>query len=98
MIDIPQITLKLLALFWDQVGSHELTYDGETVGEVLNKFIDEYGGSLEPSLYNAETKELQQYILILVNGRNVLFLDGHNTKLEEGDVIAISPPLAGGSA
>ncbi|MHA1648787.1 MAG: MoaD/ThiS family protein [Candidatus Helarchaeota archaeon] len=33
---------------------------------------------------------------MLVNGRNINFLDGRNTKLKDGDVVAISPPIAGG--
>ena len=33
---------------------------------------------------------------ILKNGRNIFFLNGLSTKLEEGDLIAIFPPVAGG--
>ncbi|HUX98262.1 MAG TPA: MoaD family protein [Candidatus Deferrimicrobium sp.] len=97
MILIPQVTLKLLALFWEHVGAHELTYEGATVGEILDKFIAKYGESLDKSLYDPESKSLRQYILILLNGRNILFLKGRDTKLHEGDVIAISPPIAGGA-
>ncbi|MFX1296775.1 MAG: MoaD family protein, partial [Promethearchaeota archaeon] len=86
-----------LALFYSQVGKHELTYEAGTVGEVLEKFLNEYGDSLEKTLVNPESKDLQQYILILVNGRNIRFLKGRKTKLNEGDVVAISPPIAGGS-
>ena len=98
MIGIPEVTLKLLALFYSQVGQHELTYNAETVGAVLEKFIGEYSETLDKTLINPESKELQQYILILLNGRNIRFLDGRDTKLKEGDVIAISPPIAGGSS
>ena len=33
---------------------------------------------------------------ILKNGRNILFQDGLSTRLEEGDLIAVFPPVAGG--
>ena len=45
-------------------------------------FLD--GGSLRP--------ELQ----VLVNGRNVRFLDGLRTPLEGGDRVAVFPPMYGG--
>ena len=36
------------------------------------------------------------YLHILVNGRNIAFLDGSETRLSEGDVVAILPPIGGG--
>ncbi|NVM31369.1 MAG: MoaD family protein [Candidatus Helarchaeota archaeon] len=90
------VTLKLLALFHHQVGLREVSYEGNTVGDVISKFIDEYRDKLDKVLYNPESKTLQKYILVLLNGRNIVFLDGFDTKLEDGDVIAISPPIAGG--
>jgi len=33
---------------------------------------------------------------ILKNGRNIYFLNGLSTLLEEGDLIAVFPPVAGG--
>jgi len=34
--------------------------------------------------------------MILVNGRNVLDLQGYETKIEEEDEISIFPPVGGG--
>ena len=93
---IAKITLKLLSLFWDKVGSHELTYEGDTVGEILTKFLEQHGKSLDKSLVDHKTKRLRPFILVLVNGRNILFLNGFNTPLKDDDVMAISPPIAGG--
>ena len=39
---------------------------------------------------------IKQYVKILKNGRHIEFLDGTHTKLEEGDVVAMFPPAAGG--
>ncbi|ACL16877.1 ubiquitin-like small modifier protein 1 [Methanosphaerula palustris] len=33
---------------------------------------------------------------ILKNGRNIFFLNGLSTLLEEGDLISVFPPVAGG--
>ena len=36
------------------------------------------------------------YLHILLNGRNVVFLDGQATILSDGDVVAVLPPIGGG--
>lgn len=36
------------------------------------------------------------YLHVLVNGRNVVFLDGAKTRLHEGDTVAVLPPIGGG--
>ncbi|MHA1264429.1 MAG: MoaD family protein [Candidatus Helarchaeota archaeon] len=88
--------MKLLALFQHQIGTHELTYEGDTVGAILRQFLEEYGDKLDEALIDPQTNMLRDYILVLLNGRNINFLNGLETKLSDGDVIAISPPLAGG--
>jgi molybdopterin synthase sulfur carrier subunit len=51
--------------------------------EAVKAIIDELGNT-KPS------------ILILKNGRNIRFLGGLLTKLEDGDEVSIFPPLGGG--
>jgi MoaD family protein len=36
------------------------------------------------------------YLHVLLNGRNVAFLDGQQTRLSNGDVVAVLPPVGGG--
>ena len=36
------------------------------------------------------------YLNILVNGRNVRFLQGQDTNLRDGDTVAFLPPVGGG--
>jgi molybdopterin converting factor small subunit len=40
--------------------------------------------------------QLGGWVVILINGRNMAIFDGIDTQLNEGDVIAIFPPVAGG--
>ncbi|MCK4384348.1 MAG: MoaD/ThiS family protein, partial [Candidatus Lokiarchaeota archaeon] len=55
----------------------------------------EYGKRLRKSFVDP-SGNLESHAVILVNGRNYLFLDGLNTKLKDGDQIVLSPPLIGG--
>ncbi|MHA1729215.1 MAG: ubiquitin-like small modifier protein 1 [Promethearchaeota archaeon] len=43
-----------------------------------------------------ENNELRKYINILINGRQIKFLDGFKSKLHDRDTVAIFPPIAGG--
>ncbi len=43
-----------------------------------------------------ENQEIRDDITLLKNGREIKFLDGFETALDEGDVIAIFPLVAGG--
>ena len=36
------------------------------------------------------------YLHVLCNGRNIAFLDGPRTRLHDGDVVTILPPVGGG--
>jgi molybdopterin synthase sulfur carrier subunit len=40
--------------------------------------------------------ELRERFTVLVNGRNILFLDGLATVLHDGDVVSVFPPVYGG--
>ena len=43
-----------------------------------------------------ERDTLHSYISILKNGRNIKALEGVDTLLADGDILAIFPPVAGG--
>ncbi|MFX0154666.1 MAG: MoaD family protein [Candidatus Hodarchaeota archaeon] len=90
------IILKLMATFSTDVGLSQIDYSNvEILADVINKFMSEHGNKIRKSFINKKGK-LENHVVILVNGRNYLFLDELNTKLKDGDQIVISPPLVGG--
>ncbi len=90
------VILKLMAIFSTDVGLTEINYQNVNIlGDIINQFMKEYGKKLRKSFVDP-SGNLESHIVILVNGRNYLFLDGLNTKLKDGDQIVISPPLIGG--
>ena len=65
-----------------------------TLLKVLDRLITAYP-SLQEKVFG-DSEELQGGVNIFVNGRSVRFLAGLNTVLEEGDELALFPPLGGG--
>jgi sulfur-carrier protein len=72
----------------------ELKLKAGTVAEAL----DAIGAGREPLLARILTPEgqLRPYVNIFVGDRNIRRLDGLQTPLAEGDVVAIIPAVAGG--
>ena len=90
------VILKLMTIFSTDVGLLEIDYSNVNIlDEVIIQFMNEYGKRLRKSFVDPSGM-LESHAVILVNGRNYLFLDGLNTKLKDGDQIVISPPLIGG--
>jgi molybdopterin synthase sulfur carrier subunit len=65
------------------------------VKELLASLSEKYGREFTDYLYD-ERGKVRTYIQILVNGRGINVLQGFETELEEGDTIAIFPPVGGG--
>ena len=67
---------------------------GSSIYEFLNQLIKHFSEMKE--LIVDENDQLHSWISILKNGRNIKALDGVNTTLTDGDILAIFPPVAGG--
>lgn len=91
-----QVILKLMTIFSTDVGLTQIDYSNvETLGDVIDLFMSKYGKKLRKSFVDSQGN-LGTHVVILLNGRNYLFLEELNTKLNDGDQIVISPPLVGG--
>ncbi len=40
--------------------------------------------------------KLKGGVTVMVNGRNIRFLEGYETQLEGGDTVTVFPPIGGG--
>lgn len=59
----------------------------------MKSLAKEYGGLGELIFDN---EELFSFINVMVNGINIKNKDGLDTVLNDGDVIAVFPPISGG--
>jgi len=70
--------------------------NNSTLQEILENMVDTYGDELASHLFQPKSTTLLPYLRLMVNGRDIAFLDGMNTLLKDGDEILILPPVSGG--
>lgn len=66
-----------------------------TVDELLTLLSEKYGKNFREYIYNKKG-DVQGFLSVLVNGKNINIMQGFDTKLQENDVVAILPPVGGG--
>ncbi len=91
-----KITVKAFATFREVMDMQiELEFSaGATVRTLLTELTGRYKGLGKVMFAAPDT--LRDFVNILKNGRNIYFIAGLDTPLNEGDMIALFPPAAGG--
>jgi len=91
-----EVELNLLNIFQLRVKKSSIIYEGNKVGDIITKFVEEYKDKLDNELLSNNKKKLEKKMVIILNGRNIEYLNKYKTELEEGDKLHVSVPLAGG--
>lgn len=79
------------------LSSLELDLEKGTILSLLEVLGRKFGEKFDNQVFEPGMRELSGHVLVLVNGRNCSNLpDGLNSALEDGDELAIFPPIAGG--
>ena len=67
-----------------------------TVNKVLKTLTQQYGKAFTEYVYDGKTGQHKSFLQFLVNGISTATLNGLETELKVGDVLAILPPVGGG--
>jgi len=81
------------------IGSGEIELsipERSTLEELLATMVKRWGKELSSRLLESNSSIPLPYIRLMVNGRDIAFLNRLKTELQEGDEILILPPIAGG--
>ncbi|MFL0268330.1 ubiquitin-like small modifier protein 1 [Candidatus Clostridium radicumherbarum] len=87
--------VKFFAYLRDYTNTKSLDIENyETLEELLYELCNTFGEKLKKAIFDGEN--LSNEIIIMVNGRHIVHLDGLKTKLMDNDEISIFPVVAGG--
>jgi sulfur-carrier protein len=96
-----QVKVRFFTSLREIIGKREesLTFtEGEivTVESILKVLSDKYGKPFVEYVFENDTKKPKGFLQFLINGNSSNTLEGLNTELKEGDVLAVLPPVGGG--
>jgi molybdopterin synthase sulfur carrier subunit len=69
---------------------------GMTVRDLFKELSKHSGPDFSRAIYDLKSDRMNEHITAFVNSREIRSLEGPDTKLNDGDVITILPPMAGG--
>ena len=74
-----------------------ITASGMSLGELIEYLSDQFGDELDRWIFVPGTREINRYCAILINGSHYTHLQNRlETQLQDGDEVALFPPIAGG--
>ena len=93
-----KVSVRVFAALREIVGKKEQTLEFQkdkdiTVEKVLKRLTELHGKDFVEYVYDIQTGEVRSYLQLLVNEKSVMTL---KTRLKDGDVLAIIPPVGGG--
>ena len=96
-----QVSVRFFTSLREIVGKKEKTIkfpEGEkvTIEVILENLRRCYGKQFVEYVYDRETGEVKGFLQFLINGKSASTMNGLETELTDGEVLAILPPVGGG--
>jgi MoaD family protein len=96
-----QVSVRFFTTLREVTGKKEeaLKFSGGeavTVDTVLERLVELHGKTFVEYVYDQKNGKVRGFLQFLVNGRSISSFEGLGTRLSDGDVLAIIPPVGGG--
>jgi molybdopterin synthase sulfur carrier subunit len=96
-----KVSIRFFTSLREIIGSKEeilsFTENEEvTINKVLETLAQRHGERFVNYVYDAKTHTAKSFLQFFINGRSAATVNGLETELSEGDVLAIVPPVGGG--
>ena len=93
-----ELKINFLSLLEDIIGFDSVNIlldENSTVKDMLEKLTQKFGMKFQRNILNS-TNELNKYIILGINGKDIRSLDNLKTIIVENDDISFLPAIAGG--
>lgn len=96
-----RVSVRFFTTLREVIGKKEETLkfsggEAVTVDTMLERLVELHGKSFVEYVYDQKNGKVRGFLQFLVNGRSISSFEGLGTRLSDGDVLAIIPPVGGG--
>ncbi len=92
---MPALDVDLFGTLRLTTGESRYTVDAPTARDAVRQGVERFGSEFEAEVLDA-TGELKPGVILLLDGQNVVFMDGLDSALESGMTVSLFPPSSGG--
>lgn len=90
-----KITVRFYTTLKEKVGKGTVELEAKNVANALEELKEQFGTKFTEQLYDPSGK-IKDYYILLLSGHTVYREEIKKTKVKEGDILHIFPPIAGG--
>ena len=93
-----EVKVNFLSLLIDITEVEEiklLIADNSNIRNLLDQLAENFGAKFEEIIFKT-SHDLNKYVIITINGKDIKLLEGLETKIEKNDEINFIPAIAGG--
>ncbi|MEM2910605.1 MAG: MoaD family protein [Nitrososphaerota archaeon] len=95
MARVRLIMTSTLAMYLNS--ERELHMEASSVRKLLDQLSERFGDAFKHRVLD-ENGNPKSFVVIYINGKNIQFAEGLDTKLNDGDEVLILPAIGGGTS